>query len=175
MASHCSPASHTQPNNSQEYHKGLKGWRKAVVLGDCLILFPPVPPPLPPILFHSWPYRQSDTSMASRVPGRFGLESQVSSAYGSLEGAVGSPGEHISRLGGWEMLFPVSGKTALSGCPLPASFSPQGCSFSSNFPGTSRALSGPSVGTSGISVAHTHRSMIEQREKERSLSPSSCY
>lgn len=99
MASHCSPASHTQPNNAQEYHEGLKGWRKAVVLGDCLILFPPVPPPLPPILFHSWPYRQSDTSMASRVPGRFGLESQVSSAYGSLEGAVGSPGEHISRLG----------------------------------------------------------------------------
>lgn len=123
MASHCPPASHTQPNNSQEYHEGLKGWRKAVVLGDCLILFPPVPPPIPPILFHSWPYRQSDTSMASRVPGRFGLESQVSSAYGSLEGAVGSPGEHISRVGGWEMLFPVSRKTALSGCLLPASFS----------------------------------------------------
>lgn len=84
MVSHCPPASHTQPNNSQEYHEGLKGWRKAVALGDCLILFPPVPPL---ILFHSWPYRQTDISMASRLPGRCGLESQVSSAYGSLEGA----------------------------------------------------------------------------------------
>lgn len=100
MVSRCSPASHTQPNNSQKYHEGLKGWRKAVALGDCLILFPPVPPPLPSILFHSWPYRQPDTSMASRVPGRFGLESQASPAYGSLEGAVGSPGEHISIVGG---------------------------------------------------------------------------
>lgn len=36
---------------------------------------------------------------------------------------VGSPEEHISIVGGWEVLFPLSGKIALSECLFSASFS----------------------------------------------------
>lgn len=117
--------------------------RKALALGDFPILFPPVPPP---VLFHSWYYRQPDISVASIVTGRFGLESEVWHIHpwrvqlGALEGT--------SLFGGWEVPFPVSRKTVLSGCLLTISLSSMLAStgiffFPPTFLGTSRALPGP--------------------------------
>ena len=137
-------------------------------MGDRLILFLLVPPPPPPILFHAWPYGEPDTSAVFMVPGRSGLKSHIwhKNLWRVQSGAL----ESTSLLEGREMLFLVSGKTALSGCLLP-----QRCSFSPNFPGTSRLCLGPARGLQALSISHTHKSVTRAKGEGARSASQLCY
>lgn len=144
-------------------------------MGDFPILFPPVPPP---VLFHSWPYRQPNISVASIVTGRFGLESEVWHIHpwrmqlGALEGT--------SLFGGWEVPFPVSRKAVLSGCLPTSSLSSMRAStrmfFSPQLSWEPPELClGPAWGLQVLNFSHTDKGVTKDKGKRAQSEPQLCY